>query len=237
MKTDRQLVKEAIEGWELIRVSRSPVGIKRYKLGNHLAQQPLCDRYKPPSCEGCPVMRATSRPMCHHTPFDLARRHVVDWARGKIKKSQYAIRRQIDFLTHLESLEALRALVSDRLDRGMAPASELRIITGMTPQKLSKWMSQQDYRAIMVRNGDVKTLFYEKPNPASVRLSPSYKCSRCERHHRVARVQLMPFSLTCAHCKGLLRLTSIDGDAPITHRIVGDTLEELSCTAPFTNTR
>lgn len=230
MKTDEQLVQEVIRGWEKIRRSSQREHLGKHKLGNHLAQKPLCDVYLPHQCRGCPVMRATSRVECHHTPFDKARSNVIDWAKRKVKKSYYLIDRQIEFMRGLEVWEKRRGEVAEMIKQGPVLSTVIQEKYGLTPQKTTWWMNGLGYRTKVARRPVTwqKIIYYEQGEipPASLK-APAYRCDRCTRLFSVKRETLMPFSLTCNKCKGQLHLTSVDRALPVSHRIVGDTLRRI----------
>ena len=241
MTTDRDLIQEVILGWYRIKSGRSKKSIRLHKLGNHLAQQPLCDRYLAAGCIGCPVERATSRALCHHTPFDKLRSNIVDWAKGKAHKSRHMIDRQIEFMKDLDELEKLRGVTKARMMSSPVLAEELRKLLNMNQQKLSWWMKNLGYHVVIVRrNKGQKVVYYDRPSEGPARSHPAYECASCGRIARVVKEPLMPFSLTCAECKGILSLTGIDGETDITHRIAGNTIVplagSLSCIRPSTNT-
>ena len=230
MRTDKELVQDAIRGWEVIKRSGSRETLGRYKLGNRLAQKPLCDVYLQHQCRGCPVMRATSRVECHHTPFDKVRANIVDWVNRKTKKSYYLIDRQLQFLQELGVWEDRRSEVAELIRRGPVLSTTIQSMYGITPQKATWWMKGLGYRTSVARKPLTwqKIIYYEQGDapPASFK-APGYRCERCKRLHAVKQETLMPFSLICAECGGQMHLTSVDASVNVSHRIAGITLKEF----------
>jgi len=229
MESDRRLIREAIQGWERLLSTQSKVGISSVKNGNWMAQRPLCKHYLEKQCEGCPVKRATSQPRCHGTPFAKARDSVVDWGKGRIKKSRYLIEQQIKFLEGLYRIDELRRAADRRMSAGPVLSSELGELLGMSPVKLSHWMRMWGYHVRITRDPTQnykKIIFYEKSKDLST-MRPGYRCEGCGRTHAVRREAMMPFSLTCADCGGQMHLVGVDPSVNVSHRIAGITLKEL----------
>lgn len=227
MKSDKELLAEVIAGWRKIKSSASRVGLTRYKLGNRLAQKPLCDVYLDGECEGCPVMRATSRPLCHHTPFDKARSNVIDWAKGKVRKSYYLIQRQIDFLDSLHMWEVRRGEITKKLEQGPVLSSEIQAKYGLSPSKASAWMRSLGFVTRTSRKNGRKLVWYERQPVNRGRLRPGYKCEACGEIQAVTRQTVMPFVLACGKCGAKSHLCAIDYHRSITHRIAETKLEKI----------